>query len=170
MQQVGKIAWVLFKTLVFTVLVPGTVGFWIPARIIARTQPPGLAHASAAELFFGRFLFLAGVLIYCWCAWDFSVKGLGTPAPIDAPKNLVVNGLYRLVRNPMYTGVAAMILGKAAAFRSPAVLFYLAAALACCHLFIVFYEEPHLRKIFGEQYRQYCRRVPRWLPVLRGAQ
>jgi protein-S-isoprenylcysteine O-methyltransferase Ste14 len=107
---------------------------------------------------------LAGALIYLWCAWDFSVKGLGTPAPIGAPKYLVVNGLYRFVRNPMYVGVACLIAGQSIARSSVATLYYLSIFLICVNLFILFYEEPHLRRAFGEQYEDYCRNVPRWIP------
>ena len=66
----------------------------------------------------GLAVFLIGIAIYLWCAWDFAVKGLGTPAPIDAPRLLVVKGLYRFTRNPMYVGVSAMILGQAAYYGS----------------------------------------------------
>jgi protein-S-isoprenylcysteine O-methyltransferase Ste14 len=95
------------------------------------------------------------------------VKGLGTPAPIDAPKNLVVNGLYRFVRNPMYVGVLCLIASRAVYFWSFAVVLYLVFVATCVELFIVLYEEPHLRRVFGEQYLEYCKNVPRWIPRLR---
>jgi len=89
---------------------------------------------------------------------------MGTPAPIDAPKKLVVNGLYRFVRNPMYVGVFCLILSQAMNLCSRPILFYICFVGVCFHLFIVFYEEPHLRRIFREQYEDYCRQVPRWIP------
>jgi protein-S-isoprenylcysteine O-methyltransferase Ste14 len=98
------------------------------------------------------------------------VKGLGSPAPIDAPINLVVNGLYRFVRNPVYVGVFLLIASRAVLFWSLPIVLYLALVATCVQLFIVLYEEPHLCKIFGEQYLEYCRRVPRWIPRLRAAQ
>ncbi|HEY1483034.1 MAG TPA: isoprenylcysteine carboxylmethyltransferase family protein [Candidatus Acidoferrum sp.] len=110
----------------------------------------------------GGLLLLLGLSVYLWCAWDFAVKGLGTPAPIDAPKNLVVQGLYRYTRNPMYVGVAAMIAGQAIYRGSVAVALYLGVVVILFNLFVLFYEEPTLRRQFGEQYNNYCRAVPRW--------
>jgi len=168
--RVGRVLWVLFKTIVFTALVPGTVGLWVPYRIRQGTRAPDAHVASAVESGLSYFLLIAGAAIYLWCAWDFSVKGMGTPAPIDAPKNLIINGLYRFVRNPMYLGVSCMILSQAIAARSLEILFYLAPVVIGFNLFVRLYEEPHLRRIFGEQYLNYCRRVPRWLPRIRPAQ
>src|SRR5882724_5694105 len=168
--RVGKVLWVLFKTIVFTALVPGTVGLWVPYRIRQGTRAPDVHVASAVESGLGYFLLIAGAAIYLWCAWDFSVKGMGTPAPIDAPKNLVINGLYRFVRNPMYVGVFLLVASRAIFFWSFPIVLYLALVATSVQLFIVLYEEPHLRKIFGEQYLDYCKRVPRWIPRLRPAQ
>jgi protein-S-isoprenylcysteine O-methyltransferase Ste14 len=112
------------------------------------------------------FFYLLGSLIYLWCAWDFSVKGMGTPAPIDAPKTLVVNGLYRYVRNPMYIGVACLVVAQLILCPEAPVLVYLVFVLTCVNLFVVFYEEPHLKKFFAEQYEDYRRNVRRWIPRL----
>ncbi|MCP4407399.1 MAG: isoprenylcysteine carboxylmethyltransferase family protein [Gammaproteobacteria bacterium] len=90
--------------------------------------------------------------------------GRGTPAPIDAPKQLVVRGLYRYTRNPMYLGILTIILGWATLFKSFNLVFYAVCVVSCFHLFIIFYEEPHLQKIFGQAYDQYCAKVGRWLP------
>jgi protein-S-isoprenylcysteine O-methyltransferase Ste14 len=111
----------------------------------------------------GLALFLIGVAIYLWCAWHFAVKGLGTPAPTDAPRLLVVKGLYRFTRNPMYVGVSSMILGQAIYYGSFSIVVYLLAMVLAFNLFVRFYEEPTLRRLFGEQYDEYCRKVPRWL-------
>jgi protein-S-isoprenylcysteine O-methyltransferase Ste14 len=111
-------------------------------------------------------LLLSGSVIYLWCAWDFSVKGLGTPAPIDAPKRLVVDGLYRHVRNPMYVGVACLILSHIALKWSSEIFWYLVFFVVSANLFVLFYEEPHLKRIFGRQYEEYCRNVRRWIPRL----
>jgi protein-S-isoprenylcysteine O-methyltransferase Ste14 len=104
----------------------------------------------------------AGVLFRC--IWDFAVAGRGTLAPVDPPRHLVVRGLYRYVRNPMYVGVVTILLGEALLFRSLALLCYAGIFLFVVHLFIVVYEEPALRRQFGESYENYCRRVHRWLP------
>jgi protein-S-isoprenylcysteine O-methyltransferase Ste14 len=162
----GKIFWVLCKTALFTALVPYTAGFWLPTQINrtwgAASNPPGVG--AFWEVLLSDFLLCVGAAIYLWCAWDFSVKGLGTPAPIDAPKHLVVNGLYRFVRNPMYVGVFCVIVSRAIFCRSLPIVFYLIFFMVCVNLFVRFYEEPHLRSVFGEQYIDYCRRVSRWLP------
>jgi protein-S-isoprenylcysteine O-methyltransferase Ste14 len=162
-----QILWVLFKTLIFTIFVPGTVALWIPRLVGGPSKIViDLDNVARIRLIGSAALFLIGALMYLWCAWDFSVKGLGTPAPIDAPKKLVVNGLYRLVRNPMYVGVGCVILAQAVARLSPPILAYLGVFFICANLFVAFYEEPHLRSIFGEQYEDYCRNVRRWIPRL----
>jgi protein-S-isoprenylcysteine O-methyltransferase Ste14 len=152
------VLWRLLKTAIFTIVAPGTVGVLGPQWV-----KDGGSHTALAVRVLGLALFLIGVAIYLWCAWDFAVQGLGTPAPIDAPRLLVVKGLYRFTRNPMYVGVSAMILGQAIYYGSFSVVVYLLAIVLAFNLFVRFYEEPTLRRPFGEQYDDYCRRVPRWL-------
>ena len=82
--------------------------------------------------------------------WEFFAAGDGTLAPIDAPRQLVVSGLYRFTRNPMYNGVVAVLLGQAWFFSSVRLLEYAATVLVCFHLFVVLYEEPSLESRFGE--------------------
>jgi len=96
--------------------------------------------------------------------WDFAVFGRDTPAPIDPPKKLIVHGLYRYSRNPMYFGCITAILGWAILFRATSLVFYAIVVFTCCHLFIVFYEEPHLQRKFGKEYDDYRAQVNRWLP------
>lgn len=151
---------VLAKTLVFTVLVPGTVTVLLPYWILSasgglRRPEPGVASAA------GALLILAGVAIYLSCVWDFA-GARGTPAPIDPPKELVARGLYRFTRNPMYVGVVTLLSGEALCFGSLRLLGYAALVLGMFHLFVVAYEEPTLRGEFGEAYARYCARVPRW--------
>lgn len=150
--------WRLVKTLVFTAVVPGTVGVYIP-----QTLKGDGAKLPVPFSWIGVALILCGAAIYLWCAWDFAVKGLGTPAPIDAPRVLVVQGLYRFTRNPMYVGVFAAIEGQALYYGSRHIAVYGCIMLTIAYLFVVSYEEPHLRSVFGAQYDEYCRRVPRWL-------
>lgn len=160
-----QILWALLKTLLFTILVPGTVGVWVPYRVGGTGDMRQiLEHASRVRIAVSILFFLVGSATYLWCAWDFAVKGFGTPAPIDAPKTLMVNGLYRFVRNPMYVGVACLISAQALIRASHAIFYYLLFFLLCAHAFILLYEEPHLRRVFGEQYEEYCRQVPRWIP------
>jgi len=156
--------WRLIKTAIFTVVVPGTVAIYMPQTLRGRVAAVHASRSvsSGASL----VLFFCGAIIYLWCACDFVVKGLGTPAPIDAPRVLVVKGLYRFTRNPMYVGVAAMIAGQAGYYRSASIGIYLLIVLLAFHTFVRLYEEPTLRRLFGEQYEVYCRTVPRWLPRL----
>ena len=154
----------LIKNLLFTVLVPGTVGIYVPLRLAPDGQP-----AAGPMLFLSLILLGLGAIIYAWCVWDFASFGRGTPAPIDAPKRLVVRGLYRYVRNPMYVGVLTVILGWAAMFQSIRVLLYAVGVGVCFHLFVVLYEERRLAHLFGAEYRAYCGSVGRWLPRLHRA-
>jgi protein-S-isoprenylcysteine O-methyltransferase Ste14 len=153
-----QVFWRIVKALVFTIVVPGTVGVYIP-----QTLKGDGGRFPVPFVCIGIALILCGAAIYLWCAWDFAVQGLGTPAPIDAPRVLVVNGLYRFTRNPMYVGVFAAIEGQALSYGSGPTAVYGCIVLTIAHVFVVLYEEPHLRKRFAAQYEEYCRRVPRWL-------
>ncbi len=149
----------LFKNLLFTVLVPGTVAVYVPLLTAGSRSP-----ASGTLFVIGLALLVVGAATYAWCVWDFATFGRGTPAPIDAPKKLVVRGLYRYTRNPMYVGVLTVIMGWAALFRSAKLALYALVVGTCFHLFIVLYEERHLLAEFGTQYEAYRSQVPRWLP------
>ncbi len=109
-------------------------------------------------------IFATGAAIYFWCLWDFAVTGRGTPAPIDAPKKLVVKGLYRYVRNPMYTGVLSLILGWATMYNSYELLKYAILMWVIFYMVVLIYEEPMLKRQFGESYERYRKSVRRWLP------
>ncbi len=152
----------LLKTLLFTLVVPGTVAVGVPYWLLGGFPAP--ARGFLAWL--GLLCLVAGASIYFRCAWEFAVRGLGTPAPIAPTKFLVVSGLHRYVRNPMYLGVALVILGEAALFRAPHLVKYAALMLLIAHFFVVFYEEPTLRRQFGESYEEYKHTVPRWIPRL----
>lgn len=112
----------------------------------------------------GALAIALGASIYLRCAWEFAVRGLGTPAPIAPTKFLVMSGLHRYVRNPMYLGVALVIFGEAILFRASHLVDYGALMLLIAHFFVVFYEEPTLRRQFGASYEQYRQTVPRWIP------
>ena len=111
-----------------------------------------------------------GFAVALRCVWDFGWTGHGTPAPIVPPKRLVVVGLYRYVRNPMYVGFAAGWIGLWIVFGhpDPRLIVAVAAVALGVHLFVIFYEEPTLRRMFGAEYEEYCRNVRRWWPRLRG--
>jgi protein-S-isoprenylcysteine O-methyltransferase Ste14 len=156
--------WLLVKNLLFTVLVPGTVAVYIPLRIAAATAPVEHAAPWGVARVVALLPLAVGAAIYAWCVWDFATFGRGTPAPIDAPKRLVVRGLYRYVRNPMYVGGLLVIAGWALFHQAWWVLAYGVFVAACFHTFVVFYEEPALRRAFADSYVRYCARVHRWLP------
>ena len=155
----GRVTQNIVKTLFFTIVAPGTVGVYIPYRL--RGPSP---HAISVLGAFGLAPVAVGAAIYLWCAWDFAAFGRGTPFPLDAPKQLVARGLYRFVRNPMYVGVLLAIFGQALWFRSVATLCYGLAIALGFHLFVILYEEPALRRQFGESYTRYAEAVPRWIP------
>ena len=149
------------KNVLFTVLVPGTVAFYIP--LLIASPGPGRPELAGAR-YLGLVPLAAGMAIYFWCLWDFATFGRGTPAPIDAPKRLVVRGLYHYVRNPMYVGVLSAIVGWAIYFASLKLCFYAAAVCLIFNIFVLYYEEPTLRESFGADYERYCLEVNRWRP------
>jgi protein-S-isoprenylcysteine O-methyltransferase Ste14 len=150
-----------FRTLIFTVVVPG---FWtvaMPYWLLGRGARPDLSGVSV----FGWLLITTGAALYIASAfWGFALRGKGTPAPIDPPKQLVVDGPYHVVRNPMYWSVVSVLLGEALVFHSLALAELAVTLFAGTNLFVLFYEEPVLRRKFGAEYEDYCRRVPRWFP------
>lgn len=165
MEHKGTVALALVKTAVFTLVVPGSVGVLIPRWVLLDTGG-SYSLPPVGWRWTGFLALIAGACFYFKCAWDFAVTGLGTPAPIDMPRNLVVKGLYRFVRNPMYVGVAWFVVGQAILFGSIPVGIYIACVWLFFHLFVLLQEEPALRRKFGAEYEEYCRRVPRWLPRL----
>lgn len=112
----------------------------------------------------GILLIIPGAVLGLSCAAEFIARGDGTPAPFDAPRKFVAAGPYRFVRNPMYVGGLMLLAGFGMYLSSVAILLLSLALLAVIHLFVVFYEEPTLRKNFGATYDEYCRNVSRWIP------
>jgi len=153
----------ILKTMLFTIVVPGTVTVLIPSWLLGCLARP----RNGPVMWLGVLITLVGAAIYFRCAWEFAVRGLGTPAPIAPTKFLVTTALHRYVRNPMYIGVFGVILGEAVTFRSVVLLGYAAFFCVPVQLFVVFYEEPTLRRQFGESYEEYRRTVPRWIPKFR---
>lgn len=153
--------WLAIKNVVFTILVPGTVAGWLPVYVaggFGRGRAFGLSQLLALPI-------LAGALIVMLAAtWHFGASGGGTPAPFDPPVRLVVRGPHRYVRNPMYLGALTAVLGWALFFQSTQLLWYAGIAWLGAHLFVMFYEEPTLKRLFGAEYDAYRARVRRWLP------
>jgi protein-S-isoprenylcysteine O-methyltransferase Ste14 len=114
----------------------------------------------------GILLLVIGFGIAVACAGFFVVQGHGTPAPFDAPRKLVVAGPYRYVRNPMYVGGFLALIGFGLLLRSFSALLFALVPVVLFNFFVLFYEEPQLRKQFGTSYENYCRTVNRWIPRL----
>lgn len=157
----GRHMWILFKTLIFTLLFPGTVAVYLPYWILAHST---VAAQAGPVRYVGLLPLAAGIAAYLWCAWDFVAAGDGTPAPMDPPRLLVVRGLYRYVRNPMYIAIVSILIGESIFFHSLNLLIYSYAVFLLFNIFIIFYEEPALKRKFGEKYAEYCEAVPRWMP------
>jgi len=151
---------------IFLVIAPGIVAGYVPWRICRWHFGPPLLGTFAFRLV-GGLLIVAGLPVLLDSFARFALQGLGTPAPIFPTRHLVVSGLYRYVRNPMYVVVVFLILGQGLFFGSIRVLEYGIAVWAGFHLFVLIYEEPTLRKTYGREYEQFCGDVPRWIPRLR---
>jgi protein-S-isoprenylcysteine O-methyltransferase Ste14 len=150
------------KTTLITLFVPLVVAVWVPQRMLN----PGVAAGFQWRIA-GSVLLTLGAIGYFWCAALF-VGAQGTPVPILPTKETVVGGLYRINRNPLYTSVLAVVFGQALLYQSRRVAEYGLFLAVCFHLFVVFYEERDLRARFDGEYEDFCRRVPRWVPRLRG--
>ncbi len=134
--------------------------------LLVRSALGGAVELGAAR-WLGLIPIVAGGVLYTRSTWDLVQTGRGTPAPIDPPARLVARGFYRFTRNPMYVAVLAVLLGEAIVFRSTVLLGYTIAVGVAFHLFVVYYEEPTLRRLFGAAYQHYCESVPRWLTTRR---
>lgn len=151
------------KTILWSVLVPGSLTVLVPYLLLSSGRELFTFRISAFR-FAGLIPIAVGALFYIRCAWDFTFTGRGTPAPFDPPKEVVVRGLYRYVRNPMYVAAVLALAGEALLFESGLILAYAAAVFAFFHFWVVVYEEPTLRRKFGASYEGYCARVRRWIP------
>ena len=149
----------------FLVLAPGTVAGLVPWWI-SRWRFETAAVWWLPLRVVGGVLVAAGILVLLDSFARFAIKGLGTPAPVFPTRHLVVTGLYRYVRNPMYVAVVAVIAGQGLIFANTRLLEYGALVWLAFHLFVVAYEEPTLRATFGPEYEGFCRNVSRWIPRL----
>src|SRR5215212_3383803 len=136
------------KSLLFLIVAPGMVAGYIPLVLLRRG--PQLETGFFAYLAFS--LWAAGGIILLWSFWNFLIQGRGTPAPIDPPKELVVTGFYRYIRNPMYVGIFLILLGHFLWFQSIWLLVCMVIAFVIVHLFVTLYEEPTLKSKFGAAY------------------
>lgn len=153
----------ILKTALFAAVFMAFFLVFVPLRWVL---PPGTGVLMPLGLL-GLVPLGIGFAIVLWCLWEFATRGQGTPAVFDPPKNLVVRGPYKYVRNPMYIGAGLILAGFAALFGSVAILIYLIAFAAIIHGFVVFYEEWTLGRKFGDAYADYKKSVPRWIPRFR---
>jgi protein-S-isoprenylcysteine O-methyltransferase Ste14 len=150
----------LFRALA-ALIVPVLVVILRPLLILGNYSATSLGlYAQGA----GILLFAAGFLLGGWCILLFFNIGRGTIMPWDPTRKLVAVGPYQYVRNPMITGVIAMVAGEALFFGSTAIGILVTIFFALNHVYFIFSEEPGLEKRFGESYREYKKRVPRWIP------
>jgi protein-S-isoprenylcysteine O-methyltransferase Ste14 len=141
-------------------VVAGVIPWWITRWRV------GTDHAWPVQAA-GAALFIFGVIVLVSAFVRFVTEGIGTPAPVAPTAKLVVGGLYRFVRNPMYLAVLAAIVGQALLLGQPTLLTYGAVVATALVVFVRFYEEPTLLRTFGEEYEEYRRAVPGWRPHLR---
>ena len=152
----------VLRNTLWTLLLPGVIAGYIPWRFFG-FRVGEIALGSGAYLL-GIVVFAAGVLVLLWCILEFARRGRGTLSPVDPARELVVTGLYRQVRNPMYVGVVTILVGEAVMARSLYLALYATAFFACANLFILVYEEPYLQRTFGSSYTHYKLHVRRWIP------
>lgn len=160
-----KRTWAAFVSGLFFLIAPGAIAGYFPWLITRWHIEPGGAWSFPLRVC-GALLLLAGIAVLAESFVRFVVKGRGTPAPLLPTRHLVVSGLYRYVRNPMYIAVAATIFGQALVFGSRGLLGYGAFICVCFHVFVLAYEEPSLHARFGNRYEGFCAAVPRWIPRL----
>ena len=153
-------------TLVFLLLAPGVVAGLIP-WLITQWSPLPPVDGLGALRWIGLIPIVAGLAVVLESFARFAWKGRGTPAPVAPTRTLVVSGLYRFVRNPMYIAVAAMIFGQAVLFGSWVLAAYGFVVAAAFVAFVHLYEEPTLLETYGETYAAYCSTTPRWIPRFR---
>ena len=150
----------LWRAIFSFLALPTVVAGVVPALLVTGRPVPRAMVAPGAALL------AVGITLLLWCVRDFFVSGRGTLAPWDPPKQLVVVGLYRHVRNPMYVAVLTIVAGWGALYLAGWLALYALALAVGFHLRVVWHEEPCLRRRFGAEWEAYARRTGRWVPRL----
>jgi protein-S-isoprenylcysteine O-methyltransferase Ste14 len=150
------------RSLLWTVLLPGIYAVFIPWRYFGVSQV--VVDVSNPIHLVALLVILGGAALLATCIWEFAHSGRGTLSPVDPPRELVIRGLYRYVRNPMYLSVTAIVLGQVLLTWSTGLLLYWLIWFVLVNLLVMGYEEPNLRSRFGRSYEEYTRRVGRWIP------
>lgn len=157
------------KSIIFTLIVPGFVLGYVPYILYDAQGSFGIGILRNI----GWLLIALGTLLYAWSVLNFLIEGNGTPAIWftkqlkkligEEPSKLVSSGLYKISRNPMYLGVLMIVFGQSILLESKSILIYTGILAVLFHLVVVFLEEPHLKKKYGEEYERYLKNTPRWL-------
>ncbi len=147
------------------VLVHGTVVMLVP-YLLLQMRIQLLTGAIGNFRWLALAPLITGAVAMLLSGWNLTLAGKGTPAPFAPPKEFVIRGLYRFVRNPMYSGDLLVILGEAILFESPVLVLFAGVMLCVFHLFVVLHEEPTLKRQFRDSYERYHKSVPRWIPRL----
>jgi protein-S-isoprenylcysteine O-methyltransferase Ste14 len=150
------------RNLLWTALLPGVIAAYLPWTFFGLSE---VRVAFTANQLVGAVCIIVGAALLGACIREFARRGRGTLAPVDPPRVLVVQGLYRYVRNPMYLSVTLIILGEAIVAWSGSLVIYGLVWFAWVNIFVLAYEEPALRRQFGASYDEYTRRVGRWIPT-----
>lgn len=157
--------WLATRSIAWALLLPGFFAGYGPWRFF------GLAEVrvdlGSPTFLLGWAGVAMGAALLAACIWEFARRGRGTLSPVDPPRELVVRGPYRHVRNPMYLGVTMIVLGEVLLTRSTSLLLYWALWFLAVNVFVLGYEEPALREQFGRSYDRYTAAVGRWIPRFR---
>jgi protein-S-isoprenylcysteine O-methyltransferase Ste14 len=164
--QRGTRNWLLAGSLAFFVAAPGVIAGCVP-YVLTRWQYRTPVLHLPGERILGALLLTGAVAVLVDSFIRFVFEGHGTPAPVVPPEHLVISGLYRHVRNPMYVAILAAITGQALIFGSVRLFAYAGVVWTMFHMFVVLYEEPKLRRTFGRSYIAYLANVRRWRPRLK---
>jgi protein-S-isoprenylcysteine O-methyltransferase Ste14 len=157
---------VLVRAITYAALFISFLLVYLPARLLSWSGIVAPARTGAPHVA-GMIMVAIGTALALWCVFTFVFIGKGTPAPFDPPRKLVVRGPYRFVRNPMYIGAGMTLAGAALYYQSLSIFIYTCLFFLITHLFVVLYEEPTLRRTFGDEYEEYFHRVRRWIPKRR---
>jgi protein-S-isoprenylcysteine O-methyltransferase Ste14 len=154
---------VFARAVTYAALFIGFVLIYLPDRLLSWS---GIVRPATIEVpqVAGMIIGAAGAAVALWCIFTFATIGRGTPAPFDPPRRLVIRGPYRFVRNPMYIGAGLALASAALFYESLPLLGYAGLFFLATHVFVMGYEEPTLRRTFGQEYEAYCRQVGRWWP------
>lgn len=154
--------WLTVRSIAWTIVIPGLVILYIPSTFFGLRAVS--INASDPLHITGLLLAGVGTVFLLVCIWEFVAYGRGTLSPVDPPKSLVVRGLYRYVRNPMYLSVLLVLLGEGLLTRSLGLFEYTLGWFLWINLVVLLYEEPSLHRAFGDSYQAYSASVSRWLP------